>query len=209
MNHENIKVIYNKENIGISKTRHKAIVESSGDYITTLDSDDYYLSNDKLEKEMELVARYKKQKKKVIAFSNVHTVNANGEVISDYQGGRIKEGGLLSSIICRDCMIPRDFLFSKESYFQVGGFDPCINLFEDWDLKIRLANKYDFYYTGIVGIAYRRKGYGLSYTSDENTVNAMKKVFQKNIGLIADKDEREVCIKIIKKIIFNIQSRCK
>ena len=104
-------------------------------------------------------------------------------------------------ILARDCMIPRDYLFLKESYYDVGGFDLNINLFEDWDLKIRLAEKFEYYFTGIEGIAYRRKGSGLSYTSIDNINHAMKKVFNKNICLVTDESDRKRCEELMGDVI--------
>lgn len=190
--YSNIKIIYNDKNLGVSKTRHKAIIGSSGKYITTLDSDDYYVSVDKLKDEVSLVGHYKKNTgKDIIAFSNVDVVNAAGKRISSYQGGRVREGYLLDLILSRQCMIPRDFMFLKKLYFDVGGFDLSINLYEDWDLKIRMAAEYNFYYTGKLGVAYRRKGHGLSYESKEELINSMEYVFSKNINLVKDIEKRK------------------
>ena len=68
----------------------------------------------------------------------------------------------LEDIIARDCMIPGDFIVNKKFYYSVGDYDTDIALYEDWDLKIRLAATQQYYYSWIVGIGYRRHGEGLS-----------------------------------------------
>ena len=42
--HINIKIIYNEQNWGLSKSRNIGINNSTGDYILFLDSDDYLIS---------------------------------------------------------------------------------------------------------------------------------------------------------------------
>ena len=80
-------------------------------------------------------------------------------------------------------MIPRDFLMKKEMYYQAGNYDLTFKLFEDWDLKIRLAFKYKFYFTWVHGIVYRRHRDSLSQVPLRNRIHWMKKAFAKNIKL--------------------------
>jgi glycosyltransferase involved in cell wall biosynthesis len=188
---EIVKGIFSPVNNGVAQTRHEAILEASGEYITTLDSDDYYYDNQKLEKEMELVLKYKeKTGKDILAFSNIVMVKEDKTLIRT-QGnpGNIKEGKIFDHIICRSCMIPRDFVMKRAVYFEVGGYDFTLITHEDWDLKIRLAKKYEFYYTGIPGTAYRKNPKGLSSNSYVFRTNNLWKVFSKNIKS-ADSDYR-------------------
>jgi glycosyltransferase involved in cell wall biosynthesis len=177
-----IKGIFGDVNRGVARTRHEAILQAKGEYITTLDSDDYYSNSQKLEKEMALLMHYKEQDKDIIAFSNIVFVREN-RALEFVQGNstNIKEGRIFYDIIIRSCMIPRDFVLKRDVYFEVGGYDFSLITHEDWDLKIRLAKKYEFYYTGISGTAYRKNPKGLSSTSYVLRTNNLWKVFSKNI----------------------------
>ncbi len=159
-----IKCLFNGTHSGVTYTRHHAILNSTGSYITTLDSDDYYFDLRKLEKEMALLWVYKEQKgQDIIAFSNIVLVQENKTMMGIWgTAENIREGHILTPIMGRNCLIPRDFVMSRDAYFHVGGYDLTIPIYEDWDLKIRLAAKYAFYFTGINGTAYRRHGKGLS-----------------------------------------------
>lgn len=198
--YDNINIIYSSSNLGVSKTRDIAIRQSKGKYITTLDSDDYYCDDNKLKKEWKLISKYRKKGKQIIAFSYVKLIFPDGEEKRFQQGKEIKDGNLLIPIITRKYMIPRDFLFLKESYFEVGGFDPTINLYEDWDLKIRLASKYEFYYTSLTGIVHRLTGSGLSSCAKEDHKNAIQRVFDKNLHLV-QAEKRKYCLDEISKIV--------
>lgn len=189
-----IKGIYHDVNRGVSFNRHSAITMAKGEYITTIDSDDYYYDDKKLETEMGIVlAHREKSNKDVCAFSNIVLVNKDKELLQVVgNSGTIREGKLFDGIITRDCFIPRDFILPKSAYFEVGGFDQTLRIYEDWDLKIRLAAQYEFYYSGISGVGYRRHGSGLSSASLSEHVEALEKIFKKNIPLARDADKKSL-----------------
>ena len=65
----------------------------------------------------------------------------------------------------------------------VGGYDIAILIYEDWDLNIRLAAQYPFYYSGVNGTAYIRHGNGLSSLPVSEHEKWLKFIFAKNIHL--------------------------
>ena len=70
-----IKLIINQENIGVSKSRNRAIKEAKGTYIAFLDSDDLWLPK-KLTKQINLM----RQKNVLMSYSSYKTINENSEV---------------------------------------------------------------------------------------------------------------------------------
>lgn len=190
-----VKGIYHPRNKGVASNRHSAIVEARGDYIATLDSDDYYCDSRKLEREMAVISLHKNNfQKDVCAFSNVVLVKDDKTVIQRAWAtpDNLKEGMLLEDIICRSCFIPRDFLHRRSAYFEVGGYDCSLPIYEDWDLKIRLAARYPFYYSGSSGGAYRRHGHGLSNTPLTEHIRIMGKIFNNHINLVPENKRHEV-----------------
>lgn len=189
-----VRAIFLPANRGPAYARHEAILNAKGDYITTLDSDDYYYDSQKLEKEMELIEHYgKKENKDIIAFSNVILVDRKRQVIGpQWKAESIKEGMIFNDIITRSCMIPRDFITKKYTYFDVGGYDFKFPMYEDWDLKIRLATKYDFYYTGVEGTGYRRHGKGLSSAPFPDNIKWLKIVFKKNLHFVNKTNKSDI-----------------
>lgn len=178
-----IKGIYNKTNLGVSLNRHNAILVAKGKYITTLDSDDYYGSKGKIEAEVKMLEEYKREyKKDIIPYSNIVIADNMGKIIRKvFNDNNIVEGNIFNEIITRAKPIPRDYIFSKEQYFKVGGFDKNLLIYEDWDLKIRLAFKYEFFYTGVVGTVYRQTDSGLSKANYRVHNIFLDKIFYKNI----------------------------
>ena len=159
-----IKVFVNEKNSGVTKTRMNAIAKAAGDYITTLDADDYYMCEMKIEKEMELISKFKnEQNKDIVAFSNYNLVDINGGLKINYaKSYKVQTGNIMDVYFLRKKFCPRDFVMSKHQYYAAGSYDEQMPIYEDIDLDIRLASKYEFHYTGCEGTAYRDTKKGLS-----------------------------------------------
>ncbi len=200
----NVKAIYLSKNRGVTLNRIHAINEAKGTYITTIDSDDYYYTDEKIEKEKKLIDTFMKEGKEIIAFSNSALVRKDTSFIG-FRGNEnnLREGNLLMGILTRDCKIPYNFLMSKEQYLKAGGYDPNIPLYEDWDFKIRLASLYEFYFTGSCGNAITIHGEGLSSTSKLRHIYWLHKIFWKNIHLLHG-EKKWKAMKMIYKKLFKL-----
>lgn len=189
-----VRILGSRTRRGPAWARHRAMQSARGEYLTTLDSDDFYCHPQKLEWEMALVREHRTQGRRVIAFSDIVPVDAVGKRIKRH-GRRdpIKEGFIFEEILTRSCLIPRDFIMPLSAYRAVGGYDVSLTIREDWDLKYRLSRRYPFYSTGREGVCYRRQGGGLSARSASSAAEWEKwlvRVFSKNLEL-AEVDRRE------------------
>ena len=171
-----IKLILNEVSIGVAASRHKAIEQSASQFITTLDADDFYYSPRKLAAEAGVITALPGGGR--IAFSDVMRVEANGEPISLVSARRrIREGELSFFIRHLNGFIPRDYLVSRADYLAVGGFNHSLQLYEDWELKIRLSQRCTWYYSGEIGTAYRNNPLGLSKAPRKEHITTMRKIF--------------------------------
>ena len=207
-----VRGIYNDRNRGVAYSRHYAIVQSKGEYITMLDSDDFFSDPHKLKNEMELIEKWKKEHNEdIIAFSNFALYNPkSGECAPVYlHNYEVPSGGIFFEVITRSKPIPRDFVMKRECYFDVGGFDTTLAIYEDWDLNIRLASKYKFYYTQGMGTAYRVHGSGLSAADYLTHILTIRDVFRKYEHLFADAGEKKrAAKKITNYLIRMFLNRC-
>lgn len=204
-----IKLLKNSENIGVSAARDKAVAACGGDYITTLDSDDFFLSPKKIEAEMEQIKKH--GERRIIAFSEILRVNEAGERLWCYREKPIAEGMIFEKMLTRSCMIPRDFLMHKACYYEAGGYDLELRTFEDWDLKLRLAMKYPFYSSNIEGIAYRIVSDGLSSKSAVETFSDVMNIFERYVPDNMDASDQKrlrhnVCRNIENRSSFHFSS---
>ena len=185
--HANLQVIFNPQNVGlVAQNRHVAILQAETDYITTIDSDDFYFSPHKIEKEMEVIQYHKKvYGKDVVAFSDVMLFNEHGKPLNKMSANNpICEGSLKQKIFTRQCMIPTHFTYHKNIYQRAGSYDCTIPIYEDWDLKIRIAHHFGYYYSGIIGSGYNLHGQGLSNSPSTLHGKWLRFVLKKNISLV-------------------------
>lgn len=196
-----IRLFAASEKLHVARARHRAIEESKGEWITTLDSDDFYCDRDKLDNEMRTLRNYDFNPW-MFPFSRVCPVNLNGRYLMNEEKS-IVDGDLFEAILTRSISIPRDFIFSKSSYFEVGGYDFDIPLYEDWDLKVRLSKSGRFHYTGSRGVAYRKHGTGLSSASQMEHKKWRDYVFFKNVNDV-DSCNRE---KLYKQLSINTERK--
>ena len=158
-----IRTIVLDKNVGVAKARNIGIKNANGHYITTLDSDDVYLAPNKLRSEFNLLKKYEATGKTIIAFSNVVRLTEEGKkyrIIS--KGKSVIQGNLFKGLLKRSIFIPRDFLCKKSVLEDVGLYNETLRIYEDWDLKLRIAKYYEYYFTYVLGVGYRDTSHGLA-----------------------------------------------
>lgn len=160
---ERVRVHRNAVNLGIARVRNLCLALARGKWVTSLDSDDVYLSPDKLRLELDVVSYWAGRGVQAIGFSDImHLDPAGTRMFLRSDRERLVEGDIHEGILSRSVLIPRDYLCTRQQLLSVGGVDEGLPLYEDWDLKIRLARRFPFYFSDCIGIGYRRHAGGLS-----------------------------------------------
>lgn len=186
-----VRALLSPVNRGVPENLHWAIQQSRGHYLTTLDADDYYSDSRKLEREISVVLKHQKRGEEVIAFSDIILVKEDRTPLGlNSQWAPLREGHILPDLLARTCLVPRDFIMPRVAYFEIGGYNPDVLLYDDWDLKIRLSERYPFYYSGSIGTAYRQHGKGIASRPWADHILWLGRVFEKNLHL-ADPLSRE------------------
>ncbi len=176
-----LKVIYLTNNKGVSNARNIGALEANGEYITYLDSDDYYYNPSKLEHEMNLILN---SNENIISYSLIKYVDDNENELED-PNTNIKNGNLFFYWMMwnNNIALARDYCFKKSIFFEVGKYNENMNFYEDLDLLLRLSQKYKFICTNEYGTAYRQVTGGLSFgdTKKHDTahINVRKKYLNK------------------------------
>jgi len=128
-----IDCLLHQENLGQSTARNNGIKKANGEYILTLDSDDYF-EHTFFEKALNIFNQ-NAQAKLVTCFTNLFFDDSSKNHIYEPKGGDIKSfltyNGALGSA-----------MFKKEHWVSVGGYDESMrNGLEDWEFYIRLLSK--------------------------------------------------------------------
>ena len=176
--------------MGSTATRNKGIFASSGKYITFLDDDDYYLE-EKLEKQVSLMAESKAQ----VSVCNFSLFNEQGKTIEKRERKYLKKNEpILSShlkyhITCTDTM-----MFETEFLKSIGGFDEE-NLGDEFYLMYKALEKNPKFvhldYMGVYAIVHAQTG----LSSGDNKIKAEDKLIkfkQERFNLLKRKDIRYI-----------------
>lgn len=161
-----IRPLFLCENGGASAARNAGIEAATSEYITFLDSDDYYFSEKKLEKEIKLIDKYRMKGKDILSYSA--TVLVEDDKSMKYLPVRDKawylQGNVYGKIVAqaKKETNPRDFVVKREIVKEVGAYSYPKDFYEDLDFAIRLAKRVPYYCTCDYGTAYRQVPVGLS-----------------------------------------------
>ena len=140
--------LINQENQGLANARNTGIKAATAPYIALLDADDVWLKN-KLEKQLELF-----QRKKDIPLGAVYCdysliddrskpIQGKNLVIHPALRGNIYRNLLTGNFISGS---GSSILIKSEVFKDVGYFDETLKASEDWDMWLRIAQKYQFDY---------------------------------------------------------------
>ena len=136
----------NERNLGICATRNRALARSSGRFVCSLSGDDWY-EPDRVSRQASF---FLDQDDDVAAvYSDVRVVAADGAVLSEsYLGEPLRSQGVPDGWVFerlhRACFPPAMGVMVRRSAIDaVGGYDEEL-AFEDWDMWLRLADRYRF-----------------------------------------------------------------
>lgn len=157
-----IRPIFRTQNIGVSANRDLAIRESKQPFVTQLDGDDLFARR-KVEFEWAALSG----RADSVAYSYVAHLHPNRFWRSSVQNpAETVEDSMASPLellLSRRGSIPRDMLLAKSLYLETGGYHHEARLYEDWELKLRLAAmNVDWRHSGHLGTLYVQRISSLS-----------------------------------------------
>lgn len=208
--------IYLERNGGVSHARNVGLKAATSEYVTTLDADDFYFNERKLENEMALVEKHGGN---ILAYSKLVYVNETNELIRyvNYPAKQYVQGCISNKLIAgyRENTIPRDYCFPSAVLAKTGLYDETSSLFEDLDFLIRVTQVVPTYCTFEYGTGYRIKDFGLSKRPIEVLNKAKTEIFHRYYGIESKSNKKKIrflrCIvgirqlakKLIKKAVGN------
>ena len=148
-----VKYIF-QQNAGEGGARNQGIKESIGDYVAFLDSDDIWLPT-KLEKQMALVDSL--EDKDVVVFGDQYHFNDNGEILAKSMFNILKphNGFIFEKLLSENFITTQTVMVKKSLFNNVGYFKQGMKYCADFDMWLRLAKDYKFYYVEDVVAGYR------------------------------------------------------
>lgn len=130
---------------GANNARNHGITNAKGEYIALLDDDDVWLET-KIQKQLNVFNQLNDKYGVVYCSFLRKKMNKNTYKQHPSKLSRIKNGNILKRLLKRN-FIGTPTLFIKTEVFNKSGlFNPNYKSFQDWELLIRIAKDYNFYY---------------------------------------------------------------
>jgi len=186
-----ITPIYHAHNRGIAHTRAEALGRITGEYVTYLDGDDRFLPG-KLEEEGKLL---KETPTADIAFSNVYYIDEAGNRTGIWAEDQSPpEGEIFCQTFARD--FPKRNLFRSElvnyeAWKKIGFHDPNLQIYEDYDMRIRMTKNLQAVYHDEPLSEYRRHAGGLSRAKFSTHFHSLDFIYKKNSYLLDNLNDDE------------------
>jgi glycosyltransferase involved in cell wall biosynthesis len=153
--------VFRDRNLGVTVNRDLAVRQADGDFVATLDGDDYHLP-DKLAGESAAVERTYAP----VAYSDqrlLHETTGRVDFEDLASFATLTKRERVRWMLTARTHVPRDMLLAKDLHMKMGGFRREGEPYEDWDYKIRLAAIADpWAYSGVEGVVHRLHSRGLS-----------------------------------------------
>ncbi|MDX2259997.1 MAG: glycosyltransferase family A protein [Hyphomicrobiaceae bacterium] len=182
-----IKALYHETNTGVAQTRIDALSAVTGDHVTYVDGDDRFLP-DKLARE---AAALLADPAASIAYSNTRYMSEDftTPVHTWVDGEAVPQGDVFLETFTRS--FPRRSLFRMElvrtaDWRRIGFHDPNLQIYEDFDMRIRLTKHLKTVYVDNVGSEIRTHQSGLSKLPDDRHLACLSYLYRKSLPLLAD-----------------------
>jgi glycosyltransferase involved in cell wall biosynthesis len=153
-----IKYYRNSPALGISKSRNKGISIAIGKYIAMLDSDDYWIDENKLQKQINIL---NKDDSIGIVGSAMNCVDENGTFLYKEKTNTDDEN-IRKNILVNNQIFQSSVMFRKKAIEEVGNYNENLSVTEDFDLWLRIGEKYKFANLREPTIAYTIHPVGIS-----------------------------------------------
>ena len=196
-----IKLI-NQKNGGVSNARNNALKQAKGEYLSFLDSDDLWIKT-----KLDLQVKYLEKNNLKFVYSKSYSFTNNSDDIKEAfkfvsLGFEDKE-----EILIYDFIPILTVLFHRTILEDVGFFDESLQGTEDWDMWIRILQKYEAGFVKEYLTKYRIIDTGLSKNFSKHFIQE-EKVFQKYIKLYNKESKRyRIWFSNKKQAIIALQDR--
>lgn len=170
-------VLVKQDNGGVANARNNGINNSKGEYIAFLDSDDLWVE-DKLERQIGVLVGGKHK----MCFAKTWCFRENSNQTSDCFVNISLDFDDRDKILVYDFIPVLTVLLTKDVLAEVGHFDETLRGVEDWDMWIRVLQKYEAIYLDEFLAKYRISSTGLSGNFEKHFMEE-EKVWLKHIDL--------------------------
>ncbi len=155
---ERLKV-YTYPNAGLAASRNRGISLAKSEYISFIDADDLW-TPDKLESQLKAL---QKNPKAAVVYSWTDWIDESSQLLGK-GSHNTQQGEVLAKLLLNDFVANgSNCLIKMQAFREVGGFDETLTAVEDWDMWLRLAERYQFVAVPSPQVLYRVTSNSMSF----------------------------------------------
>ncbi len=158
------KTLLNTQNTGNCTLFNKALNIAQGKYIIDLATDDILLEN-RIEKQVQFFEKQTPQTG--IIYHHANLINEFGGKIGDTLKQTVFQGNVLEHVIGQYFICPPTMMMRKEMLLSINGYNETL-AYEDFDLWVRAAENWHFYFQNEILTSKRILSTSLSATFKYN-----------------------------------------
>ena len=137
-----VDLVLHDVNLGLTRTLNEVLPRCRGTYLAYLGGDDRWAS----EKLARLAAALDAAPEAAVAYSDARLVDESGaELDASFLAAHghlpSPEGEVFEDLLRHNCVVASTAVYRRAAIEEVGGWDPELP-FEDWDLLLRLADRW-------------------------------------------------------------------
>ncbi|RRN77381.1 glycosyltransferase [Pseudoxanthomonas sp. SGD-10] len=183
-----IRLLHNEQNRGLLFTRNRGVQEARGEYIAILDCDDIAVT-DRLETQYNFLQLHKD-----IAMCGGHSIYIDENGIPTGYILKQPTHNILANMLFVNPFVNSTLMIRKSVIEEVGGYRDYAPA-EDFDLSLRIAQKYEVANIDAVLVKYRIHQHNISGTQTDRMVNAEHEILaQMHEYLGLSKDYEQIAI---------------
>lgn len=176
------RIVRHDGNVGCARNFNAGLQAAAGTHVAIVAADDYWYP-EKLEREIAAL----NSSGCGWAYSRIELLWDDGPDAgrrTPFWGTAECQSGDLFAAILERRVSPRNILIRRDLLETLGWFDTAFGMYEDWDLKLRLAFEHDAVCVPQVGGVYRQHGQGISRSRADRQLREAGRVLRKNRLLI-------------------------
>ena len=190
---ERLRVIQ-QANAGQSAARNVGVRQATGSFVAFLDQDDRWYPS----KLVQQVAVLSAEPDVVLVHCNYDRMDGDGRVLVA-RAALVERASALASplgrLIGEALVFPSAMMVRRDVFQRVGGFDPELRGFEDFDLIARLIRQGRFVLLNESGMAYRLHAGGFSRAGKMGVIRSRERFLIRMRALYAEDHEKDMLIK--------------
>lgn len=177
---DGVRYIAHEKNMGACAARNTGLYAAQGEYVAFLDDDDEWMP-EKIEKQLRCFTR---KEIGLVYCGNLCRNDSTGRITTAVT--KYREGFVFDQLILENFIGSTSFpLLRKEYLLEIGGFDPLMKSAQDFDVWLRMAQKWEIAYVPEPLVVYHVHDGERITSTPVYRIEGQKRIIEKNKEYLA------------------------